>query len=100
MQEIFFLQLKLETCVIPLFHEILSKKSIYGIILVIENHLQGRKIIFKVEKKIAARYFKVKYDFLTNEARNKCKTVFHVILTRKSISSIICRPMTQSHIQG
>ena len=25
---------------------------------------------------MAAKYFKVKYDFLTNEARNKCNTSF------------------------
>ena len=31
---------------------------------------------FKGKNKMAARYFKVKYDFLTNEARNKCNTSF------------------------
>ena len=29
--------------------------------------------IFMGKNKMAARYFKVKYDFLTNEARNKCR---------------------------
>ena len=31
---------------------------------------------FKGKNKMAARYFKVKYDFSTNEARNKCNTSF------------------------
>ena len=31
---------------------------------------------FKGKKKMAAKYFKVKYDFSTNEARNKCNTSF------------------------
>ena len=30
----------------------------------------------KDKNKMAARYFKVKYDFSTNEARNKCHTLF------------------------
>ena len=47
---------------------------------------------------MAAKYFKVKYDFSTNEARNKCNTSFHVILTGQSISSIIF--MSQSHLEG
>ena len=70
-----FYQLKLGTCVIPLFHGILSEKSIYGIILVIRGHLQGQKVISKVENKMAVRYFKIKYDCSTIEARNKCNTV-------------------------
>ena len=32
--------------------------------------------LFKIKNKMAARYFKVKYDFSTNEARNKCNTSF------------------------
>ena len=32
------------------------------------------KVISKVKNKMAARYFKVKYDCSTNEARNKCNT--------------------------
>ena len=51
-------------------------KMHYGIILVIQGHLRVRKVIYKVKNKIAARYFKVKYDFSTNEARNKCNTSF------------------------
>ena len=54
---------------------ILSQKSIYGIILVIRGHLQGQKVISKVENKMAARYFTIKYDCSTIEARNKCNTV-------------------------
>ena len=33
------------------------------------------KVISKVENKMAARYFKIKYDCSTIEARNKCNTV-------------------------
>ena len=31
---------------------------------------------FKGKNKMAVIYFKVKYDFSTNEARNKCNTSF------------------------
>ena len=34
------------------------------------------KFLSKVKNKMVARYFKVKYDFSTNEARNKCNTSF------------------------
>ena len=34
-------QIKLGTCAIPLFHGILSEKYIYGIILLIQDHLHG-----------------------------------------------------------
>ena len=64
------------TCVISLFHGILSEKSIYGNILLIQGNLQGQEVISKVKDKMAVRYFKVKYDFSTNEARNKCNTLF------------------------
>ena len=70
----------------------------YGIILVIQGHLRGRKVISKVENKMAARYFKVKYDFSTIEASNKCNSHFYVILTGQSVSCIIF--MTQGHLQG
>ena len=56
------------------FHGNLSEKYIFGIILVIRSHLQGQKVISIVENKMAARYFKVKYDCSTIEARNKCNT--------------------------
>ena len=69
-----FQQIKLGTCEIPLFHAILSEKSIYGNILLIPNHLQCQEVILKVKNKMAARYFKVKYDFQTYKARNKCNT--------------------------
>ena len=36
----------------------------------------GRAEFFKGKNKMAARYFKVKYDFSTNKARNKCNTSF------------------------
>ena len=48
-QNYHFNQIKLGTCVIPLFHVILSEKSIYGIILLIQGHFQGRKVISKVK---------------------------------------------------
>ena len=54
----------------------LSEKSIYGIISVIQGHLQGRKGIAKVKNKIDARYPQVNYDCSTNESRNKCDTSF------------------------
>ena len=47
---------------------------------------------------MAARYFKVKYDFSTNEARNKCNTSFYVISTGQSISCIILK--IQGHHQS
>ena len=53
------------------FYGILSEKSIYGITLVIRGHFQGWKVISKkIENDMAAKYFKVKYDFSRNEARN------------------------------
>ena len=48
---------------------------------------------FKGKNKMAAKYFKVKYDFSTNEARNKCNTLFSC-----DISCIIL--MTRGHLQG
>ena len=61
-------------CNTSFFHGILSEKYIYGIILAIRGYLQGQKIISIVENKMAARYFNVKYDCSTNEAKNKCNT--------------------------
>ena len=58
------------------FHGILSEKSIYCNILLIQANLQGQEVISKVKDKMAVRYFKVKYDFSTNEARNMCNTLF------------------------
>ena len=39
-------KVKQETCVglIPLFHRILTCKSIYDIIMIIQSHIQGRKV--------------------------------------------------------
>ena len=34
------------------------------------------KVLSKVKNKMVARYFKVKYDFSTNEVTNKCNTSF------------------------
>ena len=64
MQKYYFYLLKIETCVIPLF---VSEKYICGIILLIQGHLQGRKIISKVKNvKICKNIFK-------RQNRKKCK---------------------------
>ena len=43
----------------------------------VDPRLDSRsKVLPKVKNKMVARYFKVKYNFSTNEARNKCKTSF------------------------
>ena len=62
MKHIFFL-IKLQTSVIPLFHLILTEKIISGIILMIQIHLQGQKVNFKVKL--------LKMSFLTNIISNK-----------------------------
>ena len=71
------------------FHGILSEKSIYYNILLIQANLQGQEVISKVKDKMAVRYFKVKYDFSTNEARNKCNTLFSCDFDWETISSTI-----------
>ena len=55
------------------------------------------KGLFKVKNKMVARYFKVKYDFSTNEARNKCNSSFSCDFDREFIYCIIC--MVQGHLQ-
>ena len=42
-----FYQIKLRTCVIPHFHVILTGKSFYGIMSVIQGDLQGQRVNFK-----------------------------------------------------
>ena len=74
-----------------------SKNPFMVLFLVIRGYLQGRKVIGKVEKKMAARYFKVKYDCSTNEARNKCNTALSCDFDW-AIHCIIF--MTQGHLQG
>ena len=52
-ENIIFEQIKLGACVIPLFRVILSEKSIYALIFVIQGHLQGHlqgQFQFKVMK--------------------------------------------------
>ena len=44
-----FQQMKLGTSVIPHFHVILTGESISDIILIIQSHLQGQKVNFKVK---------------------------------------------------
>ena len=89
----------LEICVIPFFHGILSQKSIYGIILVIQGHLQCRKVISKVENKMAADISKSKMFFFQQmKLGTSVIPHFSVILTGQSVSCIIF--MTQCHLQG
>ena len=44
-----YLKIKLRTCVIPHFHGILTCKSFYGIMSVIQSDLQGQRDYFKVK---------------------------------------------------
>ena len=46
---IYFLKIELQTSAIPLFHLILTEKIIFDIILMIQVHLQGQKVNFKVK---------------------------------------------------
>ena len=72
-----FQQMKPGTSVIPHFHVILTGQSISCIILMTnKDRNMWSKVLSKVKNKMFARYFKVKYDFSTNEARNKCNTSF------------------------
>ena len=59
----------------------------------------GGGVFFEGENKMGARYFKVKYDFLTIEARNKCNTSFTCDFDR-NISAYCIMFMTQGHLQG
>ena len=63
-----FQQIRLGTSVIPQFNVILTGQSISEIILIIQGHLQGQKVNFKV--KLA------KISFLTSNARNICNISF------------------------
>ena len=53
---------------------------------------------FKGKNKMAARYFKVKYDFQQLKPGTCVISHFHEILTGQSISCIIF--MIQGHLQG
>ena len=44
-----FFKMKLGTSVIPYFHVILTGQSTSEIILIIQGHLQGQKVNFKVK---------------------------------------------------
>ena len=44
-----FQQMKLGTSVIPHFHVILTGQSIFGIILIIQSHLQSKNVNFNVK---------------------------------------------------
>ena len=46
---IYIFKIELQASVIPLFHLILTEKIIIGIILMIQAHLQGQKVNFKVK---------------------------------------------------
>ena len=65
---IYIFKIELQTSVIPLFHLILTEKIIFGIILMIEVHLQGERVNFKVKL--------LKMSFLTNIIRNKYNNLF------------------------
>ena len=73
-------------------------KMHYGIILVSQGHLRGQNVISKVKNKMAARYFKVKYDFSTIEASSKCNTSF--LCDFDWAIRFLYFFMTQGHLQG
>ena len=71
---IYIFLIELRTSAIPLFHLILNEKIIFNIILMIQVHLQGQKVNFKVKL--------LKMSFLTNIIRsNYIITLFGVIFT-------------------
>ena len=76
-----FQQMKPGTSVIPHFHMILTGQSISCIIFMIQGHLQGQKINFKVKQ--------ANIPFLTSKARNMCNTSFTWDFIWKSIYGII-----------
>ena len=63
-----FRQMKPGTSVLPHFHVILTGKLIFDIIFMTQDHLQGKKVNFKV--KLA------KILFFTKKGRNMCNTSF------------------------
>ena len=65
---VMFYQINLWTSVIPLFHVIFTGKFISGVILMIQGHLEGQEVNFKVKW--------MKMSFLTNTIRNKCNKSF------------------------
>ena len=65
---LYIFKIELQTSVIPLFHLILTEKISFGIILMIEVHLQDQKVNFKVKL--------LKMSFLTNIIRNKSNNLF------------------------
>ena len=54
----YFCKIELQASAIPLFHQILTEKIILNIVLMIQVHLQGQKVNFKVKL--------LKMSFLTN----------------------------------
>ena len=86
-----FYQIKLRTSVIPLFHVIFTGKFISGVILMIQCHLEGQEVNFKVKL--------MKMSFLTNTTRNKCNKSFWCDFDyTESIYDIIMA--IQGHLQG
>ena len=59
----------------------------------------GSGDFFKGKNKMATRYFKVKYNFLTNQARNKCNTSFSCEFDW-AIHFLFFFFMTLGHLQG
>ena len=76
----------------------MSEKSIYGIILVIQGHLQDRKGIAKVKNKMAARYLRSTMIVQQMKPGTSVIPLFHVILSEKSFYGIIL--LIQAHFQG
>ena len=65
------IQLTSWTCVMPFFHVILTDKITFGIILVIQGHLQGRKVNSNS-----------KIWFLGNKNRNTCNNYVFLVWFR------------------
>ena len=63
-----FLQIKLWRSLIPHFYGIFTVESIYSIILMIQGHLRGQTVNFKV--------MQAEIWFLTSTARSMCNTSF------------------------
>ena len=63
-----FQEMKLGTSVISHFHVILTEQSISETICIIQGHLQGQKVNFRVKQG--------KIYVLTDKARKMCNTAF------------------------
>ena len=73
-------------------------KMHYGIISVIQGHHRGRKVIYKVQNKMAADISRSNMIFQQIKPGTSVIPHFHVILTGQSVSCFIF--MTQGHLRG